>query len=305
MLELWDEVGFPHKLKKQVFGPQLAVLGIEVDVDLLTFTLPFESKVRLSEELLAWSKGGVRKRVREWQQLAGWLNWVFNVFPLLRPSLNNLYDKIKGKEQGARVWANTAMREDLMWAKDKMDLLSGVRLLKSMVWEVNDATCVAETDACPQGFAFWYPNLHLGFTTSTPLDTPPSQIIFYEALAVLSVLDDARWRFPPGSKIMIFCDNSVTVAMFNSLRALPEYNCILKAAVDILLTCEFQLRVLHIAGERNCVADALSRSDFMKALHLDPELTIRNFEPYHRIERRQLPPRLQPPRHSPMGAALC
>jgi hypothetical protein len=305
LLELWDEVGFPHKLRKQIFGSELEVLGIDVDANLLTFSLSKESKDRLSKELLAWSDKGVRKRVKEWQQIAGWMNWVFNVFPLLRPSLNGVYDKLRGKSQDARVWANTTIREDLLWAKAKLDESSGVRLFKSTMWEVDEATCVAETDACPLGFAFWYPDLSQGFATSTPRDTPSSQIIFYEALAVLSVLDDARHRFPSGSKIVIYCDNSVTVAMFNSLRALPDYNCILKAAVDILIQKDFQLRVLHIAGDNNNIADALSRADFMKALHLHPGLTIKTFEPYQRIDRRQLPPRLQPPRQLPLGAISC
>ena len=305
LLELWDEIGFPHKLKKQVFGSELAVLGIVVDANALTFSLPKESKDRLSEELLAWSDKGVRKKVKEWQQIAGWMNWVFNVYPLLRPSLNGVYEKMRGKGQEARVWANTTIREDLLWAKAKLDESSGVRLFKSMKWEINEATCVAETDACPQGFGFWYPDLGLGFATSTPQGTPSTQIIFYEALAVLSVLDDARCRFPSGSKIVVYCDNSATVAMFNSLRALPEYNCILKAAVDVLMLRDFQLRVLHIAGDLNSVADALSRADFMKALQLHPGLSIKAFEPYRRIDRPQLPPRLQPPRHLPMGEVSC
>ena len=154
LLELWDELGVPHKLKKQVFGSNLEVLGIEVNAESLTFTLPKESKDRLSEELLAWSCKGVRKKVKEWQQIAGWLNWTFNVFPLLRPSLNGVYDKLKGKGQDARVWANTNIREDLLWAKAKLDESSGVRLFKSTMWEVSEATCVAETDACPQGLLF-------------------------------------------------------------------------------------------------------------------------------------------------------
>jgi hypothetical protein len=49
------------------------ILGIEVDVENLTFTLPVEAKDRLVKELDDWSKGGVRKRVKEWQQLAGWI----------------------------------------------------------------------------------------------------------------------------------------------------------------------------------------------------------------------------------------
>lgn len=95
--------------------------------------------------------------------------------------------------------------------------------------------CTAKTDACPLGLAFWYPELGLGFASSTPQGTLATQITFYEALAVLSVLEDAQRCFPAKSKILIYTDNYSTVAMFNSFKALPEYNCILKAAVDILI----------------------------------------------------------------------
>ena len=217
LLELWDEIGIPHKCSKQIFGFQLAVLGIEVDAVNLTFTLPKESKDCLSRKLSSWCVKGIRKTVREWQQLAGWVNWVFNVYPLLRPSLNNIYSKMRGMGQETRVWANMAIREDLKWVKNKLDGTDGIRLLKSLSWKINEATCVAKTDACLEGFAYWYPNLNQGFTTLTPKGTPPSRIIFYEALAVLSALYDASHCFPPDSRIIIYMDNSFTVAMFNSL----------------------------------------------------------------------------------------
>jgi hypothetical protein len=296
LLELWDEVGLPHKRAKQLFGCRLAILGVDVDAENLTFTLPQEAKERLSRELEEWSRKGVRKKVKEWQQLAGWINWVFNVYPLLRPALNNIYDKIAGKEQEARVWSNKAIRDDLCWAKRRVDVSNGIRLLKSCTWEINEATCIAKTDACPKGLAFWYPTLDLGFMAPTPSATPATQIAFYEALAVLSVLEDARIRFIPGSRIVIYTDNFTTVAMFNSLRCLPEYNCILKAAVDILIGSDFSLRVLHIAGLNNDVADALSRADLMRALRIHPRLLIRNFEPYVRVDHHQSPPSLEPPR---------
>ena len=302
LLELWDEIGIPHKQKKQVFGSRLSILGIEVNMKDLTFTLPEEAREWLMTELSEWCKAGVRRKVKEWQRLAGWVNWALNVYPLLRPALNNVYDKLKGKNQEAKVWANNSIREDLRWAKDKVEQSDGVHLLKSLLWDVDSATCVARTDACPRGLAFWYPQLNIGFTLSTPSQTPASQITFYESLAVLSVLEDARFRFGPDSKLIIYTNNFSTVAMFNSLRALPEYNCILKAAVDILVATKFNLRVLHIAGENNDVADALSRGDFMRALRVQPCLTVKAFEPFNRVDRRQSTPILQPPRQ-PLGVA--
>ena len=304
LLELWDKLGIPHKHKKQVNGTSLLILGILVDMEKLTFTLPEEARERLLNELWIWSQRGVRKKVKEWQQLAGWVNWALNVYPLLRPALNNVYSKIKGKEQDSRVWANNAIREDLEWARNKVEKSEGVRLLKSLAWDVSEATCTAMTDACPRGFAFWYPELNLGFTTSTPSETTSNQITFYETLAVFSVLDNARLLYPPGSKIVIYTDNFSAVAMYNSFRALPEYNCILKASVDILYDFKFDLRVLHVAGVDNDVADALSRGEIMRAIQINPKLTIKAFDPYQRVNRRQSTPLLRPPRQ-PLGVPVC
>lgn len=303
LLQLWDKIGIPHKETKQVFGSQLTILGIEVNTIDLTFTLTQESKEQLEAELLAWCQRGVRKKVKEWQRLAGWVNWVLNVYPYLRPALNNIYAKLKGKGQEMRIWANNAIREDLMWAKGIVQRSDGIRLLSAALWDINEATCVAMTDACPRGLGFWYPNLNLCFASSTPTDTLSTEITFFEALAVLSALYDAVHRFPPKTRMVIFTDNFASVAMFSTFRALPEYNCILRAAVDLILEAKFDLRVVHVSGDQNDVADALSRGDFMRALQSHPNLSIHSFEPYQRVDRHQSPPLLRPPRNM-LGAAV-
>ena len=119
LLELWDELGIPHKREKQIYGKKLTVLGIVVDVEELSFVLTEEAHVQLTNELEEWSQRGVRKRVKEWQQVAGWINWALNVYPLLCPALSNVYVKLKGKDQDAKVWANVAICEDLDWARKK------------------------------------------------------------------------------------------------------------------------------------------------------------------------------------------
>ena len=102
---------------------------------------------------------------------------------------------------------------------------------------------------------------------STPPGTPPNQIIFYEALAVLSALHNAHLTLPSQRRIVIFTDNLTIVAMFNSLQAIPD-NCILNVAIDILLEGDHDLEVLHILGKSNLVADALSCLEFVKALSI-------------------------------------
>jgi hypothetical protein len=168
LLELWDELGIPHKQAKKIHGGCLPILGIEVDVNKLTLLLTKEAREQLEKELEEWSQQGIRRRVKEWQGVAGWLNWALNVYPLLRPALNSIYAKLKGKEQNMKIWTNNAIREDLEWAKEKVKESDGILLLKSLSWEVHESRCVLETDACPDGYAYWYPATKQGFTASTP-----------------------------------------------------------------------------------------------------------------------------------------
>jgi len=97
---------------------------------------------------------------------------------------------------------------------------------------------------------------------------------------VFSAHWDAHRRSPCGSRFVIYTDNYNTVNIFNTLRCLPEYNHLLKSAVDILVNGDHNLRVLHIPGAENDVADALSHSQFSQALQLQPNLRISSFDPW-------------------------
>lgn len=287
LLNLWAELGIPFKERKQLFGAPLTIIGIEVDPNNLTFTLPEKAKTDLLAEVedfcsLSYKSRGAKFTLREWQRLAGWLNWSFNVFPLLRPCLNNFYPKISGKDQpNAEIWVNNTVRDDLRWASNHIRNSSGVYLLRSLSWDEYDADRVVYCDACMTGMGFWYPDEPIpdAYYSPVPSNVPTDFIFYYEALCVLSALHHASNSLPMPSRIIIFTDNTNTVDIFNSLRAQPAYNAILKSAVDVLLASDHQLRVLHVPGEENTVADAISRQEFNCALTLCPELHISFFQP--------------------------
>ena len=131
LLSLWDALGIPHKEKKQVSGAPLTVIGISVDPNAMTLTLPLEARKRLLEEMTAWSvdppkaaspregniaapskisRKSVQFRLKRWQQMSGWTNYAFNVYPLLKPCLNNFYNKLEGKSRPEQwVYTNTAI----------------------------------------------------------------------------------------------------------------------------------------------------------------------------------------------------
>ncbi len=125
LLNLWDTLGIPHKERKQVSGTPLTVIGISVAPNTMTLTLPHEARLCLLDEMTVWaadppkdsaaplktSKKSVQFKLKRWQQMSGWTNYAFNVYPLLKPCLNNFYSKLEGKSKpDQRVYTNTAVR---------------------------------------------------------------------------------------------------------------------------------------------------------------------------------------------------
>ena len=86
-----------------------------------------------------------------------------------------------------------------------------------------DAERIIYCDVCLEGMGFWYPHKPVtnGFYSPVPLDVPEQFILYYEALCILSTLHHAANTSSKPICIAIFTDNSNTVDIFNSLRALP------------------------------------------------------------------------------------
>ena len=115
LLTLWDAISIPHKPHKQVFGSPLTIIGISADLNLMTLTLPEALKERLVSELEFWASKPPKTsssslKLKHWEQLAGWFNWALNMFPLLRPALNNFYSKMNGKKnRDQQVYINNTI----------------------------------------------------------------------------------------------------------------------------------------------------------------------------------------------------
>jgi len=280
LLRLWDEIGVPHKKKKQLHGGNLPVIGIHVDPNNLTFSLPTIARDRLTTELETWvSSKNTRFRLRRWQKLGGWLNWVFNVYPMLRPSLTSFYQKVAGKTVSHQyVHINNDVRSDFAWALETLTHLQPVLLLHSLVWQPSEASLTAYCDACPEGLGFWFPSTEMGYYSTAPTNVPT--LIFYlEALCVLSALELGCRKLPPHSRLLLYTDNQNTVDIFSSLHCLPEFRHILQTSITLRTLAGIDVRVLHVPGSGNGVADALSRADFDRALSLCPSLILNFFTP--------------------------
>jgi hypothetical protein len=289
LLGMWDDLGIPHKDKKQVSGQILTIIGIDVDANNMTLTLPAQNKKELITQLNEFARtpegNGVKYSLKDFQRLAGWFNWALNVYPLLKPALSNVYAKMshsKPDKPLTKLYVNNAIRSDLLWAVDHLSRLPGTRVLKSLDWDPDTADVIAYCDASLSGLGFWFPGLSAGFWSPIPEDPPQDTIFYFEALSVLSAIIHSTSLGFPINKLVVYTDNLNTVQIFNSLSALPAYNEILKSAVDHLLSDldnPIQLQVLHVPGDLNTVADALSRGQLHTVVDNVPNIVIHPFTP--------------------------
>ena len=153
--------------------------------------------------------------------------------------------------------------------------------MTSVGWGKNDTDFNIFCDACPSGMGFWYPTRCLGFVFPLDLMTASSGIFYYEALTVMSAIYWAVHNLPlqPCLWLAIYTDNTNTVNMFNSLCVQPLYNPLLITIIELLLNSKIHLRVFHIPGDENIMADALSHSCYNTIFDLVPTLQVYNFIP--------------------------
>ena len=154
-------------------------------------------------------------------------------------------------------------------------------MFEDVDWDQSQADVVAYSDACLSSLGFFFENSRTGFQCLVPQRPPKDSIFYFEALAVVSVVDAAtRMREIP-RRLLIYSDNTNTVNVFHLLRVLPPYNQLLKFTVSLLIQHAISLRVVYVPGVDNVVADSLSRFNNTKALAACPGLSISSFQPPH------------------------
>ena len=283
LLKLWDEISLPHEKAKQEYGPTLRIIGFMVDPNKMRVSMDDEDKNKLLEHVtsfVATAPGGTRRTLREFQQLAGWINWSFNVFPMLKPALSNVYAKIGGKCQShAKIFVSRAIVRDLCWFHSYVLRSDGIYLFEDVNWNNEQADLTVYSDACMSSLAFFIENFLAGYQCSVPLNPPKDSIFYFEALAVVCAVDTATKLDTVPSRLLIFSDNTNTVDIFHSLSSLPAYNDLLKFTVSLLIKHNISLRVVHIPGVDNIIADSLSRFKNEIAISACPGITISTFEP--------------------------
>jgi len=188
----------------------------------MTISIDNEDRDMLSDHVRSFIKnapGGTCRTLREFQQIAGYINWSLDVYTLFKPALSNLYAKMSGKnEPFAKIHVNQAVISDLTWFLERICLSSGVHLIEDPDWDQEAADVVLFTDACPTGLGFFYLKDLRRFQCIIDYaggnTAPKETIFFFEVLAVCSALLHPLGSYLVTQKVMIFTDNTNTVDLY-------------------------------------------------------------------------------------------
>ncbi|XP_006455382.1 hypothetical protein AGABI2DRAFT_56222, partial [Agaricus bisporus var. bisporus H97] len=102
----------------------------------------------------------------------------------------------------------------------------------------------------------YLPSSNLGFWSIIDCSLENQWIYCRELWAVVMAIRYAIDTLSMADQNMvIYTDNSNIVEAFNTLSVEPPYNALLTFAIDLLLKSKCQLRVLHVPGIQNEVAD--------------------------------------------------
>ena len=104
-------------------------------------------------------------------------------------------------------------------------------------------------------------------------------IIFFESLCILSAIQWATAWHPVPNRLAIHTDSLNSVQYFNTFRAQDKYGVLIKAAAEMLLLSGVDLRVFHISGKNNVVANLLSQHLYTEAHSTSPSFKIHYFQP--------------------------
>ena len=266
------ELGVPLALDK-IEGPSTCIsfLGIELNSDALTVSLPLHKLEQLRRILAHWSTSRCVRDSHQFQSLIGHLVHATQVVPLGKAFLNRLFPISSALRPGQMRRLNAEACADILWWSSLCEKWSGISSQQFLL--LQDPSHHLFTDASGSwgcgalAAPVWF---SLAWQGLPVLQSIALKELFPVVLAC-SVWG-CQWH---GLYILCHSDNQAVVSQINSLHARdPLAAHFLRCLAFFQALFDFRLRATHISGHLNVGADNLSRNKIQQFISAHP-----NFSP--------------------------
>jgi hypothetical protein len=268
VLRLCEWLGIPMSPAKTE-GPttRLTFLGIELDTVALTARLDDKRLAELAALLADWV-GRETCSIRELQSLCGKLHFASSVVRAGRVFVRRLVDLTSALERqglppGKPHTLTAPARADIRWWQRFIREWNGKSLLYEREWTRADALHLY-TDACTQGYGAahgsrWYQGRWPASVWALAQRDERESMPFLELYALVQAARTFGAALT-GRKVYFHCDcEPACFVVQHSMSRSKEMQALLRELHMTAARRGFDVRVMHIAGVTNTVADALSR----------------------------------------------
>ena len=175
-----------------------------------------ESKLQLITTVRDFALHGTRHPLRDFQHIAGYLNWALNVYPYHRPGLCALYAKTAGKLfQKALLWVNRDVERELTWIVD--------HLLRSVTWSEDDHSSTVLHVYC-DGFTLCHgvlvPISRTGLPSASSSDLCPTRRIHLPSRVPLRLCSHPRRSTLASHQTsVLLCSQTTSILSSSSIRS--------------------------------------------------------------------------------------
>ena len=263
ILEMFEQLGLPVAWDK-LEGPasRLTFLGFELDSLRNEIRIPEQKMQEIKTEVARWLYKKSWRR-KELESLVGRLCHASRVVQPGKTFMCRLFEVLAGSRQAHHhIRLSSAVCADILWWHTFMSKWNGIRLIPHST----SPSAVLWTDAsgsfgcgaiCPALFKW----IQLGWDglKLSPIEGVDS-ISWMELLPI--VLACAVWgRSWQGQRVMVYCDNMGAVAIANlGYSKAPRIMHLLRCLFFIRALYQLSVHVVHIEGNANTWADAISRN---------------------------------------------
>lgn len=253
--ELLKEIGVTEGLEKACAPSTLMTfLGILFNTVAMTLSLPPDKVDELTTQLNKWYNRD-EATLRQMQSLIGSLNFACGIVRAGRIYMSRLINSIRGVNQGQKIKLTEQDKLDIAWWQEHIQIWNARSFMISDLWEVPGS--VWTSDACESGIAGWSDPDYYSF--ELPNAFRELDINSLECLAIMVSL--RKWaKKCVGKKLLLKCDNQVTVSIINSGASRAKFlQACLREIHHLCALHSVEIRAVYIKSKDNDISDSLSR----------------------------------------------